>query len=237
MDQKPKRPALTARKADLPPPDWAKDSADLLRSVPGSVKAALTGGLASGKSTVAALFEAFGASLMDFDVFSRWLTRPDGECFEPVRQMFGPKVLQKDGQLDRAYIAEKVFKDSSLRLALEDVIHPAAWRMMLDELTRLGAEPLIVIEVPLLFEAGLDSLFDRVILAYASDETQLKRFMARNPKQRKSQAKRRLASQMPMAEKIRRAQMIVDNNGSMATVIRQTKELWNVLTGRSDGTL
>jgi dephospho-CoA kinase len=180
---------------------------------------------------VATLFEVFGATRLDFDRFAREVTLPEGPCFQAVVDLFGPKSLASDGQIDRAFIGKKVFKDSQLRRALEEIIHPETWNLMLQRLKKPYPKPVTVIEIPLLFEANLQSRFERVILSFASPENQLRRLLFRDPKAKKSHAKRMIASQIPILEKIRRAQAIVDNNGSLTVAIYQTKELWDKLTG------
>ncbi|MDR1296265.1 MAG: dephospho-CoA kinase [Deltaproteobacteria bacterium] len=223
-------PRLTPRPPDEGPPSWAADPEGLLKSGPESVKAALTGGVASGKSTVAALLEAFGAARLDFDVFVRGLSEPGGACFEQIQSLFGPKATGRDGRLDRVYIRDLAFKNREMRKALEDVLHPASWSVMLAELGALGPLPLIVVEVPLLFEARLDSLFDPVILSFASPERQVKRLMDRDESLGRRKAKRIVETQTPILEKLRRAGIVVDNNGPMSQVVAQTKKVWTMLT-------
>jgi dephospho-CoA kinase len=155
---------------------------------------------------------------------------PDGPCYQAVVDLFGRKSLASDGRIDRGYVGKKVFKDIKLRRALEEIIHPETWLLMLRRLKEPNPKPVTVIEIPLLFEANLQSRFERVILSYASPENQLRRLLFRDPKIRKSHAKRMIASQISILEKVRRAQAIVDNNGSLATAIYQTKELWDKLT-------
>jgi dephospho-CoA kinase len=188
--------------------------------------------VASGKSTIAALLAAFGAEKIDFDLLARKAVEPDTAGFQEVSALFGSKALKPDGTLDRALIAQKVFKDSALRLSLEAIIHPITWSLMLQELEALGPKPLIIIEVPLLFEAALASLFSPVALSYASEETQLKRLLDRNPDLNRRKAKRILEAQMPMGEKLRRSNIVINNDAPLSAVIAQTKDLWNQLTTR-----
>jgi dephospho-CoA kinase len=190
---------------------------------------ALTGGLASGKSTVATLFEVFGANRLDFDRFAREAVAPGAPCHGPVAELFGPKCLMPDGQIDRAYVGKRAFKDAGLRKLLEGIIHPETWKIMLRRLKEGPPAPATVIEIPLLFEAGLDSLFARVILAFASPDVQLRRLMFRDPKLGKSQAKKMIASQMPILEKLRRATAVINNDGSLSVAIYQAKDLWDAL--------
>ncbi|MDR1109234.1 MAG: dephospho-CoA kinase [Deltaproteobacteria bacterium] len=220
---------LLPRVADQGPPDWAADPDGLLVSGPSSVKVAITGGLASGKSTVATLFEVFGASRLDFDQFARQALAPGGAGHGEAAAILGPKAVLPDGQLDRALIGRRIFRDPALRLALEAIVHPLTWGLMLSRLRELGPRPMVAIEVPLLYEARLDPLFDRVILSFASPETQLGRLVLRNPSLGRRQARRMLRAQMPILEKLRRASMVIDNNGPLTVAIRQAKELWDAL--------
>jgi dephospho-CoA kinase len=221
------RPKLTPRPPDPPPPDWAADPEGLLRTRPGSVKAALTGGIASGKSVVSELLAALGANRCGFDELCRRVVAKGTEGLAEVAKLFGPKSLTAEGELDRALMAKLVFKDAGARQALEAVIHPAAWKTMLECLAEDAASvaqpgPLTVIEVPLLYEASLASLFKPVILSFCHPQTQLKRLKERDRLNRWA-ARRRLAAQIPILDKIRRADVIIDNDGSLVDVIRQCR--------------
>jgi dephospho-CoA kinase len=190
---------------------------------------ALTGGVASGKSTVAELLVAFGARLVDFDLLAREALEPGGECFAAAAALFGPKSLTKDGRLDRAFIAKRIFKDARLREALEAEIHPYTWKRMLEELKGMEDAPFVAVDVPLLFETNLFGLFSPAALCFATAQTQLKRLRDRNPDLSGRQAKRVIRSQMHPAEKLRLAHAIVNNDGPMRETVRQTKALWDRL--------
>jgi dephospho-CoA kinase len=205
------------------------DGEELLLSKVGSVKAALTGSVASGKSTVAALLAAFGADIIDFDILARDSLAPQTEELFRVAQLFGPKCLNQDHSLNRTYVGQIIFKDRAKRLALEAIVHPKCWLMMLEKLKSLSLSPLVVIDVPLLFEAALNSLFNPVVLSFAKPERQLQRLMERNPKLGRRQAKRIIESQWPISQKVRLASFIVDNDGSVSYVIEQTKQLYERL--------
>jgi dephospho-CoA kinase len=223
------RPELTRRPEEAPPPPWALKGADELKSQPGLTRAALTGGVGSGKSTVAELLVAFGADLIDFDNLAREVLAPETPGHAQVIELFGPKIQKPDLSLDRQRIAEIIFKKPEVRKALEGVVHPLAWDLMLQRLSELKASPLVVIDVPLLFEANLNGLFNPVIVCYASFEAQYRRLRARDPQRSRFLAKRMIKSQKPFAEKIRLASAIIDNSGSFIQTIRQTKRLWQGL--------
>jgi dephospho-CoA kinase len=201
----------------------------LLKSKPGQVVAALTGGIATGKSSVAELLSAFGARRLDFDVFSRQAIAPNTAGFNAVLELFGPKAIE-DNDLNRQYIGRLIFKDQRLRRLLEDIVHPIAWSIMLDELQKLPQSRLTIIETPLLYEAALNSLFSPVILSFAKPETQFKRLKARNPELSRWEVRRRIKAQMPIMEKLRRADLIVDNDNDLPRLIYNTKRLWDFLT-------
>jgi dephospho-CoA kinase len=231
------RPKSSKRPEDPQVPPWATDPQGLLKSRPGSIKLALSGGLASGKSTVAALFEVFGATRLDFDDLARQAVAPNSPALAEIVKLFGPKSLLPDGQMNRAYLAKKVFKNPLLRKSLEAIIHPETWKLMLENLKAPELKPVIVIEIPLLFEVGLESLFDQVLLCFAKPETQLRRLIFRQPKLGKSLAKKMLAAQTPILDKLRRAKMIVNNEGPLSQTIYQAKELWDLLTASPEAQL
>jgi dephospho-CoA kinase len=222
------RPKLVARPKDPPPPPWATDPQGLLQSAPGSVKAALTGGIASGKSAAAELLAAFGAARLDFDELCRLAVAPGAEALETARAMFGPKAVTAEGTLNRPLVAKRIFKDRAVRLEWEASVHPAAWRLMLGRLPALAGAPLVVIEVPLLFEAALAPLFNPILLSFARPETQLARLRARDGLGRWA-ARRRLAAQAPIMDKLRRADLILDNDGPLARLIRSCRAAYDAL--------
>jgi dephospho-CoA kinase len=191
---------------------------------------ALTGGIASGKSTVAELLRAFGAEIVDYDLLAREALAPGGASFDAAVAIFGPKSLRKDGALDRPFIAKRIFKDRGLKEALEAEVHPYTWRRMMEILRDLGDAPFVVVDVPLLFEANLNTLFSPTALCFASAQVQLKRLLDRDPKLSGRQAKRIIRSQMPAAEKLRLAHSVVSNDGPMRETIRQTRAVWDRLS-------
>jgi dephospho-CoA kinase len=194
------------------------------------VRAALTGGIASGKSTVAALMEAFGAKIIDFDLLSREALKPQSPTWEMTLRLFGPKAKLPDDELNRPFIAKKIFKDKNLRLELEAIVHPFTWRRMLEELKKFGDNSLTVIDIPLLYEANLQSLFSPVILSFASPSTQVKRLLFRNPELSQRDAKKILQNQLTITDKLRHANIVINNDGSMAELIRQVSDLYKRLS-------
>jgi dephospho-CoA kinase len=235
----PEPPKLIPRAPAPPPPSWAADPEGLLKSEKGSVKLGLTGGVASGKSTLDELLVAFGAELLDFDLFSREALQRDSEGHKDAAKLFGPRVVLKDsGELDRPLIAKLIYKDQKLKKALEDIVHPRTWRRMLEELKviaqrkeddPLGKPKVIVIDVPLLYEADLYSLFHPTALCFATPANQIKRLLARNPKLSERDAKKILKNQIPITEKLRLADFVINNDGDIKELIGQARKLYDML--------
>jgi dephospho-CoA kinase len=224
-------PRAAKRPPDPPPPTWARDPQGLLKSARGRVRAALTGGVASGKSTAAALFEAFGARIIDFDLLAREALAPQTPTFEAALALFGPKALLPDGSLDRPLLAKKIFRDRELRLRLEAIVHPFTWGRMLEELAKGPPAALTVIDIPLLYEASLHTLFSPVMVCFASPGLQIRRLLFRSPSLSKRMAKKILLNQLPTSEKLRHADIVLNNEGGMRELIRQTKAVCQSLTG------
>jgi dephospho-CoA kinase len=182
--------------------------------------------MGSGKTTVAELLRAFGAELIDFDGLAREALAPETPGWAQALELFGPKAKKPDNSLDRARLAEIIFKKPDLRKALEAIVHPLTWELMGRRLAELQASPLVIIDVPLLFEANLNSLFRPVIVCFASWETQYQRLRSRDPNRSRGLTKKMLQSQLPFSEKIRQADVVINNDGSLIDLIRRAKDLW-----------
>ena len=181
----------------------------------------LTGGIACGKSNVSAALRELGAEIIDGDVLSRVLTAPGGAALPGIRAAFGAEVFLPDGTLDRRALGAVIFADREKRARLDALMQPMIRRRILQELERLeaaGAE-VAVLDMPLLYEAGLEGLCHRVWCVSLPRETQLARLMERDHFTRE-EAERRLRSQMGPAEKARRADVVIDTSGS----IRYTRD-------------
>jgi dephospho-CoA kinase len=177
----------------------------------------LTGGIATGKTTFAAALRAAGAPVVDADGLAREAVRRGGPALDEIVRAFGPEVLGPDGELDRPRMAARVFGDPEARARLEAIVHPAVRRAVAAETARLAAQghDLAFYDVPLLFETGLDREVDCVLVVFAPREVQLERLAARDglgP----AEAEARLAAQMPVEEKARRADIVVTNDGDVA---------------------
>lgn len=176
----------------------------------------LTGGIACGKSNVSDALRSLGAAVIDGDVLSRELTAPGGAALPAIRQAFGGTVFHPDGTLNRRALGDVVFSDSAARRTLDALMQPLLRALILRRVedARASGAALCVLDMPLLYEAGLDALCDRVWCVYVPEETQLRRLMARDGFTRE-QALARIRSQMPAREKADRAQVVIDTGGDI----------------------
>ncbi len=176
----------------------------------------LTGSIACGKSNVSATLAELGACVIDGDLLSRQVTAPGGMALPAIRQAFGDDVFHPDGTLNRRALGSVVFASEAARAQLNAIIHPmvmALTRQHIEEARRLGAA-LCVLDMPLLYETGMDSLCHRVWCVWLPRETQLQRLMARDGFTRE-EAEARLASQLSADEKAARAHVVIDTSGSI----------------------
>jgi dephospho-CoA kinase len=194
------------------------------------LKIALTGGPGSGKSTVAQMFRDLGAQVIDADEVARAVVSPGLPAWEEVRREFGPEFFRADGSLDRARMAELVFRDAEARRKLNAIVHPQVTREIgrrLQELAARGVD-LVMVEVPLLFETGLEKNFDAVIVVDAGVKEQIDRLSARDGRP-PEEARGILQAQWPLTAKKARADFVVDNRGALADTRGQVKKLWQRL--------
>jgi dephospho-CoA kinase len=197
-------------------------------------RVALTGNIASGKSTVARIWAGLGATLVDADELARRVVAPGTPGLEAVVERFGPGVLSADGTLDRAALRGVVFGDDAARRDLERILHPAIGRLRDGEDERLeGAGAAIVVHViPLLFEVGLEAEFDDVVLVDAPEEVRLRRLVELRGLP-EAEARHMIAAQMPASSKRGRATLIVDNAGSREELERDARSAWRELERRA----
>lgn len=188
----------------------------------------LTGGIATGKSTVSQMLVARGAALIDADVVARRIMEPGHPVLAKVVERFGETVLLAGGQLNRKRLGEIVFSDPVERKALEDITHPAIRREMkaeLEALERENPERLVVADIPLLYESGLENLYEKIMVVYVPRSLQLERLMQRDGLTAQ-QAELRLAAQMDIEEKRRRADILIDNSRSYEETESQIDDFW-----------
>ncbi|SDD39979.1 dephospho-CoA kinase [Terribacillus halophilus] len=194
----------------------------------------LTGGIASGKSTVSALFKEYDIPVVDADVVAREVVEPGEPALAAIVDAFGAEILLPDGTLDRPKLGSIIFRDSGKREALNGIVHPVVREKMTAARDRLKpGHPAVVLDIPLLFEGDQLHLVDKVVVVSVDFDVQLERLMHRNNLTEQA-ALDRIASQMPLADKAAKADAVIDNNGSIDDTKEQLKQLltsWNIIEG------
>jgi dephospho-CoA kinase len=192
----------------------------------------LTGNIASGKSAVASLLARHGATIIDADVLAREVVAPGTRGFDAVVEHFGPQALRDDGTLDRAALRRQVFTDPSRRETLNAIVHPAVGRLrdLRVAEARARGDRVVISDIPLLFEVGLEHAFDGVLLVDAPEDERLRRLMADRGLPR-AEALAMMAAQIPSAEKRARATWVIDNDGSREQLAGRVAELWRTFEG------
>lgn len=181
------------------------------------------------------MFAALGASVIDADQLAREVVEPGTPGLARIAARFGQTVLDPEGRLDRKKLAQVVFNDEAERNALNAIIHPAVRERSLQKIAELaerGAE-VIVYDVPLLFETGLDRQFPEVIVVAVDPQTQRRRVAARD-QMTPEEIEARIAAQMPLAEKIKRATWVIDNSGSLEDTKNRVAELYRELASQGE---
>jgi dephospho-CoA kinase len=187
------------------------------------LRVGLTGGVASGKSTVAALFAARGAPVLDTDVIAREVVEPGQPALEALVESQGDGILDGEGRLDRARLRDRLFADEALRREVEGILHPAI-RAELDRQSAAAGGPYQVFVIPLLVEAKWHRAVDRVLVVDCSEEEQIRRLMARDGETRVAAA-RMLAAQTTRAERLAAADDVIDNGSETADLPGQVERL------------
>jgi dephospho-CoA kinase len=193
-------------------------------------KIALTGGIATGKSYVANRLKEAGVPIVDADALAREVVTPGSPALAAIRKRFGPDAVRRDGTMDRVRIAQVVFKDKRARLDLEAIIHPAVIKAINDFFNALPKRtPFAVADIPLVYETNREKEFDAVIVVACPREMQLQRLMERNQLS-KEDAERRLAAQLPIDAKVKKATYVIKNDGSFDETNAQVDALIQKLT-------
>ncbi|WP_027410192.1 dephospho-CoA kinase [Anoxybacteroides tepidamans] len=193
----------------------------------------LTGGIASGKSTVSRMLKEYGIPVVDADVIAREVVNVGEEAYRQIVEVFGNDILQENGEIDRAKLGSIVFNNEEKRKQLNAIVHPAVRKTMMaqrESYIQSGAKT-VVLDIPLLFESNLTHLVDKVIVVYVDEAIQLERLMKRNGLS-KTDATARIRSQMPLIEKKVYADAVIDNNGAVDETREQLLYIlkqWNVL--------
>lgn len=186
----------------------------------------LTGSIATGKSTVAKRLHELGLPIVDADQVARQVVEPGSDTLVAIHQAFGDDALLADGNMNREAIGKLIFHDAAKRDELNQIIHPAIRQEMLrqrDEWIEKGY-PIVVMDIPLLFESKLQHFVERIVVVATDEQLQLERLMERNGLT-EVEAKARIASQIPIAQKIAEADDVLLNNGSVEQLYRQVDDL------------
>ncbi|CAM5193558.1 dephospho-CoA kinase [Alishewanella longhuensis] len=183
----------------------------------------LTGGIGSGKSTVAAYFEKLGASYVDADIVAREVVAPGSACLAAIKTKFGDSIIQADGQLNRAALRQLIFQDPSAKQWLESLLHPVIRQHMLQQLTSSQTAYTLLV-APLLLENGLNKLVQRVVVIDVTEETQLLRATQRDSNS-PEQIKAIMAAQYSRQQRLALADDVIDNNGTTEELLQQVAHL------------
>lgn len=194
----------------------------------GAMRVGLTGGIASGKSTVSKLLADFGAVIVDSDLIAREVVEPGTQGLAQVVAEFGPAVLTEAGELDRAKVGELVFADESARARLNAIVHPlvGARSAELEEAGR-AAGRLVVNDIPLLVEVGYAPFFDEVIVVDVPVETQVERAVSRGMSE--ADVRARISAQASREERLAAATYVIDNTGTLQDLSKRVREIYDSL--------
>jgi dephospho-CoA kinase len=193
-----------------------------------------TGGIASGKSTVAKIFQEKGAFLIDFDKLAHFVEEPDQQAWKAIVDFFGSDILNEDRTINRVKLGLLVFTDREKLSKLNGIVHPAIfdeWKRRREDIRERNPHAIVISDVPLLIEVGMQKMFDVVVLVHASPEDQIERLMERNGLSRED-AVRRLSSQMPIDEKRAYADIVIDNHDSLEVTRRIVNDVWKDILER-----
>jgi dephospho-CoA kinase len=191
----------------------------------------LTGGVATGKSTVSAMFLALGCVIIDADLLAREVVEPGQPAYREIVEAFGSGVLQPGGRLDRKALGALVFADSARRRRLEAITHPRIrerFAARLTELAAQGFDGIVIFDAPVMIESGSYRTMDRLVVVTSDEASQIARQQARD-RLGEADARRRIESQMALAEKARLADYVVDNSGDLAATEAQVREVHRAL--------
>ena len=191
----------------------------------------LTGGYASGKSTVAKLFVELGGVLIDADKLAREVVKPDKQAWFEIVAHFGKGILLKNGEIDRKALGEIVFGSDAEREKLNAIVHPRVLDEELkaiEEIKGRGLDAILILSVPLLIESGHYRQCDKIVVVTVDRDTQIKRLMERDGFSRE-ESLRRISAQMPLSEKVQYADYVIDNSGSKEETELQVREVFRRL--------
>jgi dephospho-CoA kinase len=199
------------------------------------IRVGLTGGIASGKSTVSAIFRSQGALIVDADRVARQVVAPGEPAWREIRDCFGERVLNADGTINRSLLGRRVFDNPRLRDQLEKIVHPrvhARMEMQVNRIRRDKSRAVVIQDIPLLFESQMTGGFAEIIVVYAPEMLQLQRLIQRDGISVQD-ARLRVSAQLPIEEKCRRATIIINNSGDPSETRAQALKVYADLACRA----
>lgn len=188
----------------------------------------LTGGIASGKSTVSNMLKEMNITVVDADIEARLAVENGEPAYQKIIQEFGREILLENDEIDRQKLGSIIFHDVEKRQLLNSIVHPEVRNRMNNKIESAikGGEQVVILDIPLLFESKLTHMVQKTILVYVDRDVQLKRLMERNSLSLE-EAEARIKSQMPLSEKVALADVVIDNNGSLNETKKQLSEILN----------
>jgi len=196
----------------------------------------LTGGIATGKSTVSAIFENAGAVIIDADRIARDIVKKDLPAYREIVKNFGESVLQTDGEIDRGLLGDIIFNDPQKKQLLNRIVHPHVKKetnRQLMQIEKSDPNAIVILDIPLLIEAEMQNDLSEVIVVYAPEHIQLSRLKQRDHIS-ETEALARIRSQMPIEEKKELATVVIDNSGTLEDTRKQTIEIFKNLKAKSN---
>ncbi len=193
----------------------------------------LTGGIVSGKSTVARMFRQLGADIIDADNIARAIVQPGEKAWKNIVHYFGKEILKDNQEINRKELARIVFADKEKLEKLNKITHPEIVAIIKNKIEEMRSKDssdgtICIVEVPLLFEANLEGMMDKIIVVYLNREEQIKRLLIRNSLTQE-EAINRIDSQIPMEKKLKKADYVIDNGASLGHTRIQVKQIWQEL--------
>jgi dephospho-CoA kinase len=190
------------------------------------IKVALTGGIASGKSTVLKMFKELGAKVLDCDRIAKALTRKGNRGYKRIVKEFGPEILDEEGRINRKKLAHIVFFDEEKRKKLNSLLHPLVYERLEERMRRMK-EDVVIVDVPLLVESGGENLFDKVVVVYSELFVQLNRLIIRGISEEEALA--RIRSQASWEERLRVANFVVRGDVDIEETKKEVEKIWKYI--------
>ena len=196
----------------------------------------LTGGIVGGKSTVASMLRDLGAKIVDADELGHSVMLPYRPAWKKIIRLFGKDILQNNLNIDREKLGKIVFTNQTLLKKLNEITHPEIIKLIKKEINLVrnkthNQEKILIIDAALIYEAKMDRLMDKIIVVYINEDEQIKRLIKRNNLS-KEEALQRIKSQMPMKEKVKMADYVIDNSNSLDKTKKQVEKIWKNLVSR-----